>query len=93
MQVIYFSEPNIDLYENTIAYTKNLSIYTYNILTGENKEIVKHSKANEILSNDNGLSKTGYIRDVLLYGNNLVFGEHFSWHFKYDGTSTMYYEI
>jgi len=93
MQIIYFSEPNIDLYENTIAYANNLSIYTYNILNGENKEIVKHSKANEILSNDNKLSKTGYISSLLLYDNNLIFGEHFSWQFKYDGTSFMYYDI
>lgn len=93
IQIIYFSEPNIDIYENTIVYAKNLSIYTYNILTGENKEIIKHSKANEILSNDDGFSKTGYIRNVLIYGNKIVFGEHYSEQFKYDGTNYRCYDM
>ena len=91
MQIIYFGEPVIDLYGDTIAYANNLSIYTYDISTGENKEIVKHSKINEIQNSDGW--KTGYIRDVLIYGNNIVFGEHYSEQFKYDGTNYRYYDI
>jgi len=90
-QLIYFGEPTIDIYEDTIVYTNNLSIYTYDISTGENKERVEHSRINEI--QDSGRLKRGYIRDVLIYGNNIVFGEHYSEVFKYDGTKYRYYNI
>lgn len=90
-QIIYFNKPVIDVYNNTIAYSNNLSIYKYDISTGESKEIVKHSKINEI--SGSGQDKTGFIRYLKIYKNIILYGEHYSETFKYDGTNTKYYDI
>ena len=90
-QIIYFNKPVIDVYKDTIAYSNNLSIHTYDISTGQNKEIVKHSKINEISGGSQ--DKTGYIHYLRVYNDIILYGEHYSEIFKYDGTNTKYYDI
>jgi hypothetical protein len=90
-QLVYDDTSVIDLYNHTIAYTNNLSIYTYDILTGENTEIVKHSKSNEIQKNTEW--KSGYIRDLFLSGTIIVYGEHYSELFRYNGYTYRFFDL
>lgn len=90
-QLVYDDTSVIDLYEHTIAYTNNISIYTYDISTTENKEIVTHSKRNEIQKNTEW--NTGYIRDLFLSGSIIVYGEHYSELFKYSGYVYHFFNI
>jgi len=91
MQTIYFNGKTIDVYKGKIAYTHNISIYVYDVSNNETTKIIDHSKMEEITSGRTswGFKSEGYLYDIDLYDDTIIYKEHYSSQMGYSETYTL----